>query len=481
MSIHTLSRAAVLAALLASAALAANAGEDRIQPWEEDPRYWQYGGEPVLLLGATDTDALFQWEEDPLVSQLDLLVESGGNYIRNVMSSRSPDERGDVFPWAHLGDGQYDLDQWNEEYWRRFERMLEETAARDVIVSIELWDGHDVQSRSDTPEGFSQWAAHPLNPANNMNYSAEDTTIPDIWTIGYPNETHPILLTVPELNDDAEVLAYQNAFIARILDHALDYDHVLYVIQNETWVDPAWSDYWAGFIRGQAAERDVEVQVADMEFTPSVDPVLERGFDFGELSQSASGAGRASGVNAGQQHFDFIAAELAKLAEQPAPVNSVKQYGGDLGWTLGPDEGVDRVWRTIFAGQAAVRFHRPGGGGIGLNERAQANLTSLRMVTDYIDVFTAQSHQDLQNLLSNRAVNEAYIMGDSQQGYAVFFTQEGAEVELDVSAIEGDVRVRWLDVNTAEWNGDWETFSEETLTLSKPGDAQWAVLITRGS
>ena len=30
-----------------------------IQPYESNPRYWQYQGEPVLLLGGTGDDNLF--------------------------------------------------------------------------------------------------------------------------------------------------------------------------------------------------------------------------------------------------------------------------------------------------------------------------------------------------------------------------------------------------------------------------------------
>jgi len=33
--------------------------EDRIQPWSPDPRYWQYKGNPVLLLGGSKTDHIF--------------------------------------------------------------------------------------------------------------------------------------------------------------------------------------------------------------------------------------------------------------------------------------------------------------------------------------------------------------------------------------------------------------------------------------
>ena len=42
--------------------------EKRVKPWVENPRYWQYKGNPVLLLGATDNDNLFQ--NDNLESHL---------------------------------------------------------------------------------------------------------------------------------------------------------------------------------------------------------------------------------------------------------------------------------------------------------------------------------------------------------------------------------------------------------------------------
>jgi len=35
-------------------------GKGRIGVYKENPRYWQYKGKPVLLLGGTDDDNLFQ-------------------------------------------------------------------------------------------------------------------------------------------------------------------------------------------------------------------------------------------------------------------------------------------------------------------------------------------------------------------------------------------------------------------------------------
>ena len=74
--------------------------------------------------------------------QLDLLAAIGGNYVRNTMSDR-PDKGFEVYPFKRLDDGRYDLNQWNEEYWKRFRRLLDWTVERDIIVQIEIWDRFD--------------------------------------------------------------------------------------------------------------------------------------------------------------------------------------------------------------------------------------------------------------------------------------------------------------------------------------------------
>ena len=50
--------------------------KDRIQPWPENRFYWMYKGEPVLLLGGSKEDNLFQIEG--LAEHLDELVACGG-------------------------------------------------------------------------------------------------------------------------------------------------------------------------------------------------------------------------------------------------------------------------------------------------------------------------------------------------------------------------------------------------------------------
>jgi hypothetical protein len=72
----------------------------RIQPYSENPRYWQYRGKPVLLLGGTKDDNLFQVSD--LKEHLDLLAACRGNYIRSTMSAR---DDGNVQPFQRLDSG----------------------------------------------------------------------------------------------------------------------------------------------------------------------------------------------------------------------------------------------------------------------------------------------------------------------------------------------------------------------------------------
>ncbi len=89
--------------------------QDRIQPYSSNRFYWQYKGQPVLLLGGSKTDHIFLAEG--LKEHLDEMAAVGANYVRNTMSQR---EGVDLKPLQRLSDGRFDLNQCNDEYWQRF-------------------------------------------------------------------------------------------------------------------------------------------------------------------------------------------------------------------------------------------------------------------------------------------------------------------------------------------------------------------------
>jgi len=142
--------------------------QDRIQPYAKNPFYWQYMDEPVLLLGGSVEDNLFQIPE--IEAHLDLLHSVGGNYVRCTMSSR---DEGDVWPFERdPASGLYDLGKPGTAYWERFARFLELAAARDVIAQFEMWDRFDFAR--------APWQSNPYNPKNNSNYTFEQSGLKEL-------------------------------------------------------------------------------------------------------------------------------------------------------------------------------------------------------------------------------------------------------------------------------------------------------------
>ena len=422
-----------------------------------NPWYWEYGGKPVLPLGGSVEDNLFQIHD--LEAHLDLLASVGGNYVRNTMSAR---DEGNVWPFK-AQDGRYDLDQWNDEYWGRFEQFLALTAERDIIVQIEVWATFDYYRDC--------WDRNPFNPKNNVNYTVEESGLPTAVNSHPTRCENNFFWSVPAERNQGVVLKYQRRFVDKMLADSLQHGHVLYCMDNETSVTPAWGKYWAQYIGQRAGETGVSVHTTEMWDRHNLtDSMHNATFDhpetysFVDISQNNH--------QRGQRHWDNAQRVRQRLAKQPRPMNNVKIYGADTGRFGNARDGIERFWRNVFGGMAAARFHRPDSG-IGLSEPAQANLRSMRMLTDGMDIFSCAPHNDL---LSDRELNEAYCVAHSGKEYAVYFP-DGGQVTLDLSAAHGKVSVSWLDITRSQWQPTEPIKGGGVRTLAPPTDGYWAALV----
>ncbi len=84
------------------------AGKGRIQVYRENPHYWEYHRKPVLLLGGSDEDNLFN-NPELMEKNIEILAGIGGNYIRCTLSCR---DEGDVWPYVKKNN-RYDLEAFN--------------------------------------------------------------------------------------------------------------------------------------------------------------------------------------------------------------------------------------------------------------------------------------------------------------------------------------------------------------------------------
>ncbi len=458
----------ICCAILCIVAAQTASSETAIKPWPENPWYWCYNGEPVLLLGGSDDDNLFQWPEEELIAQLDRLAGAGGNVIRNTMSDRK-DKGFEIYAFRQLKDGRYDLNEWNEEYWARFERMLRETEKRGVIVQIEIWDRFDY---TDTG-GSSRWQIHPYNPVNNVNYTYEESGFAESYPDHPGRNKQPFFFTTPGQRNNRIVLQYQQRFVDRMLDHTLKYGHVLYCIDNETSGEEEWGRYWAEYVKHRASKEGKQVFVTEMWDDWNLTAERhKRTFDHPELYDFVDVS--QNNHNSGEKHWDNFLHVREYLSTKPRPINTTKTYGATgnkFGHT--DQDAIERFWRHLLAGAASIRFHRPDSG-LGLNDQAVACIRAARKLESKIPVWSLKPSNEL---LTGRAPNEAYLAADEGRAYALYFTA-GDEVIIDLSAAKAQLSAHWIDITTGEWVAVQELPGGTETHISPPGTGNWAAAIT---
>ena len=64
-----------------------NLENNGLRPYPKNPRYWQYEGKPVMLLGGNKWDAPFFVRDQESV--YDDLQAAGGNYLRYILNRYS--------------------------------------------------------------------------------------------------------------------------------------------------------------------------------------------------------------------------------------------------------------------------------------------------------------------------------------------------------------------------------------------------------
>ncbi len=443
--------------------LAPGSDPDRIQPYAKNPYYWQYKGEPILLIGGSKDDNLFQIPD--LESHLDEIQSAGGNYIRNTMSDRK-DYGFEVYPFQQRSDGKYDLESWNEEYWARFANLLQGTHDRDIIVQIEVWDRFDYSGKN--------WPPHPYNPRNNVNYNKSQSGLDDEYTDHPGRNRQPFFFTTPHQRNNRVVLKYQQRFVDKMLSYALKYNHVLYCMDNETSGQEAWGAYWAEYIRKRASEIGRGVCLTEMWDDWDLKSAQHRltfdhpeRYEFIDVSQNNH--------KKGQEHWDNFQWVRHYIAKRPRPINTVKTYGAD-GNTFGHtnQDGIERFWRHLIGGAASARFHRPPSG-LGLSAPAIATLKAARKLESRIKLWDVDP---ANHLLTDRRPNEAYLAAKPGHAYALYFP-DGGSVGLKLDQAPGDYTLQWIDISRGDWAEKSTLKGGQTVRIDAPGKGNWVCALVK--
>ena len=436
-----------------------------IQIYEKNPYYFVYNDKPVLLLGGSDEDNLFN-HPGLMRQNFEILENIGGNYIRCTMSSR---DSGNVWPFAGLENGKYDLNVFNDAYWDRFEQCLKEAEAREIIVQIEIWATFDFYR--------DNWLVNPFNPANNVNYTTENTRLETAWPHHPAREPQPFVFSIPEKNNDTELLKYQQKFVDKLTGIGFKYGNVLYCMDNETRAPAEWAWYWAKYIRDKAQKSGINILLTEMWDAHDLhNEEHERTYDhpdlfsFFDISQN--------NWQEGQTHYDnaLWVRDLMKDHGGIRPLTNIKVYHRRHGNRPNePAIGVDRWWENIFAGCAGTRFHRPTGG-TGLNPLSQKMIKAAQTFTASFNIFECMPRPDL---LADAEDNEAYCLAESGKTYALYFPR-GGKVNLAIENREKDLKLAWFNTDTSGFLSEETINSKDTINLVTPDKNRiWLALIRK--
>ncbi len=473
----------------------------QIQPWSENPTYWEYDGNPVLLLGAFDhghnpfidgstLDTIPVDDIDQIVSQIDEMVKAGGNLLRCVLDPGGGVNSG-IDSYRKDESGKFDLNKPEGEYWDRLSTFISESKKRGVIVEIEIWDRFDWQSRN--------WEVSPFNPGNNVNYTYEETNLKDAYQRREIYHNHPMALGVPgrPSYDSASkeikakydmVRKYQEKFVSKVYEVAKLHGNVLYNMNNETAENPAWGEYWIKYLKQKASEDQIEIVCTNMQdgvydYENSIElrhqfqhPEL---YDYLDISQINSRL-RDDG------HWEAAKWIADQAREKGFLLHMIKLYGNDArepepwaSWKPGDsDNAIEEWWQNLIAGIAGVRFHRPLSG-IGLSEKAKACLTATRKIESKVKFWDVTPKMDL---LSDRDFDEAYLAADPGNQYILYFSHQGAgSVGLDLSKYEGDqFNLYWVNIDTGNWGPETSIKGGSIQQIDRPdASAHWVAAITK--
>jgi hypothetical protein len=208
-----------------------------IRKHPDNPHYFIYQGKPLVLI-TTDQHygAVINLDFD-YIPFLDRLHEYGMNltriypgayvemqdqYVKGNPLGPAPTRY--LLPWkrstvsgahASLGVYKYDLDSWDEAYFKRLKDYVRQAAVRDIIVEIAFFNGmYD-----------DRWAAQPLYHTNNIQ---------GVGTCDFKQYT-----TLA----DVALVEVQCKYVKKIAAELIEYDNVIYDISDEPEMQR--QDSWA--------------------------------------------------------------------------------------------------------------------------------------------------------------------------------------------------------------------------------------------
>jgi len=317
-----------------------------VQLHRENPRYLEYGGEPVILITSADHYGAMLNLDFDFKTYLETLGKEGFNYTRiftgtyiepveNIFgiqrNTLAPLPGKFIAPWV-LEQGKYDLKKFNPAYFERLKAFIHEAEKHGIVVEVTLFSSIYAENA---------WELSPFNSINNKN-GVGDLPYKQVNTLY-----------------NGGLSAIQELYIQKMVQELNPYDNFFFEIQNEPWAD---NNNLAGFVNesddrvfSRSWQKKVELaNQVSMEWQAWVTSVIQK--EEESLPKRHLVA----------QNICNFQHDLDQLPEGISMVNfhyslpGAVQMNLELGGVIGLDETgfmpqknqlyIDQAWRVILSG-----------------------------------------------------------------------------------------------------------------------------------
>ena len=331
------------------------------------------------------------------------------------------------------GRPRFDLEQPNDYLYARLRERVRMAADAGLYVAVMLFQGFSVDKTRPALNrigGRNAYLGHPFHPDNNVNGI---DGAPDGSGTGHQIHT----LDVPAIT------AYQERYVARVVDTLNDFDNVLWEISNETHAGSvAWQYHMIDFIR--TCERSKPKQhLIGMSGSPV------RNEDLYASSADWIAVTREPGQPPGAT---------------PAPTDGSKIAFADADH-IGPSVTDPLwVWRCMLNGYHFVIMDFYMDARAGSPRMPVTHWESIRRTVGFSCLVAGAC--DLRHMQpAPQLASSGYCLANPGVEYLVYLDEQ-PQVEIDLTATEAPLTLRWFDLETGSFTSGESVEPGARVTLT---------------
>lgn len=299
----------------------------------ENPHYFSYNSKPIILISSDHTYFAVIAEDFDYVKFIDKLAAFGNNFTR-IYPGAHPVQyinQPRIFPWVKEPSGRYNLDLWDENYFKRLHSFMSYAQSKGVIVDLVLFNGFGLDSKK---QYQWRWEWSPLNDSMNTQDG-----------VGTKRDYFCTL-------EEPKLVEYQKAYVRKLVMELNKYNNLIYDIADEPDFFNAISDSlvnpWINVMMDEVINTESSLPKKHL-ISETFHPSLENnGIHWGADSRTNWISVEYSN---GLQHFEKQYS-YNKPYVQIETTTPVLNPLGFWKWEYGPDASRIHSWAFLVAGGA---------------------------------------------------------------------------------------------------------------------------------